>query len=196
MTPLASLIFKIMVSFVPLSYPSAYPNHEEPQVVVARYESIATDIAEGAEKSVKDPDTTVFDDDPKGVKIAILLAIIAATESNGYSASVDTCTRGGDNNTSWTIFQLTMAYAPKHEVCHNRKKAVEYAIKFIKQSFTYCHHLPLHDRMSGYDTGKCKLGEPISNQRLGSGVFHGMAGMAVSGLDKTINDFRANIAAL
>ena len=196
MSTLAKLILKCMISFVALNYPSAYPNTESQQVVLARYESIANDIAEGAENSVKSPTTTVFDNDNKGVKIGLLLAIIAATESNGYAASVDTCARGGDNHTAWTIFQLNEYYAPKYVVCHDRKQAVKYAIQFIKRSFEACHNLSFNSRLSIYDTGKCIEGEKISVRRMGNTVFHGMSGMAASGLEKTLKDFSAAIAVL
>lgn len=198
---LANLILKAMISFVPLTYPSAWPSTEQPQVIQARFESIADDIATGAENSVKDPTTNVFDHDDKGAKIGLLLAIIAATESGGYAADVDTCRRGGDHNHSWGIFQLSDAWAPKYTVCHDRKRAVEYAINFIKQSFTACHNLSPNSKLSAYDTGRCISNESISVRRLGTAVYSppvppGITGMKVSGLEKSLNDFSVDIANL
>ena len=154
---LAPIVFKAITSFYPMSNHTFY---EDAAITKARYESIAEDIAVG---SVLQP---IFEGDEGAIKTALLLASIANFESGGYAAAVDQCKRAGDHGLSWTIFQLQMAYSPKREICANRKKAVEWAIHWIKVSFQVCHALPLTSRLSAYTAGRCINGEPKSRQRI------------------------------
>lgn len=169
---IAPLLFKAMIALVPLNY----HYNENPTIVNARYESIADDIAAVV------PHNSVFDNDAQGIKMGVFLVIISSTESR-WEKDVDTCVRGGDHNTSWTIFQLTQFYAPKTQVCRDRKVAVAYAIKFIKQSFQACHYLSYYSRLSAYDSGRCINGESISVRRLRK-------------LDKLLHDYKTDIDAL
>jgi len=98
--------------------------------------------------------------------MALLLVSISVEESGQFRADVDKCLTGGDHNTSWTIFQLTNSYAPKYIVCHDRRKAVNYAIKAIKESFNACRYLNFKSRLSIYDTGHCIRNESISVRRI------------------------------
>lgn len=154
---LSPIVLKAMVAFYPMANHSFY---EPLATTQARYESIAEDISLGA--SI-DP---VFEGEEGGIKTALLLASIASFESGGYNASVDACKRSGDGGKAWTIFQLQTPYSPKAEVCGSRKKAVEWAIKWIRISFHTCHSLPLESRLSAYTSGRCVLGERKSAQRV------------------------------
>src|ERR1700729_2397021 len=136
----AHIVFKAMVSFVPLSQHSYYETAAETQT---RYESIAEDISEGSDAA------PIFQGTDGGIKTALLLASLSSFES-AYRKDIDSCQRGGDHNRSWTIFQLLQYYSPKEEVCKDRKKAVEYAIKYIRNSFEHCNSLPVEDRLSVY----------------------------------------------
>lgn len=174
MNNLAALLFKAMVALVPLQTHS----YIEPEAVSkARYESIASDIAEVAEQ-----EPSPFANDDKKVKIALFLVIVSSTESR-WEGDVDKCIRGGDHNTSWTIFQLSNAWAPKYKVCSDRKEAVRYAIRAINNSFKACSRLDYYSRMSGYDTGRCIANESISVRRLRK-------------LDKFLKDYSTDIDAL
>lgn len=155
---LAPIIFKAMITFYPIQN-HAY--HETTEITTNRYESISEDIAEG---SAQQP---IFSDAEGGAaKTGILLASLARWESQGYDAKVDQCITAGDNGMSWTIFQLMSLFSPKQEVCASRKKAVEWAIKHIKNSFRLCHSLPLQDRLSVYAGGTCDNGRPQSRVRV------------------------------
>ena len=157
MTPFAKFLLKVMLCLAPVSHHSFY---EKPATTMARYQSIASDIATVSSTH------HAFANDNKGVETGLLLVIISSQESGQYRAAVDTCRVGGDHNTSWSIFQLTNSYAPKYKICRDRKLAAIYAIKAIKQSFQMCHRLPYNSRLSAYDTGKCIRGEWISNKRM------------------------------
>ena len=176
MTPFAALLFKIMVSLAPLS------NHynETPEQASIRYESIASDIDQ-----VVHSEASPFDDDDKRAKIGILLVIISSTESGSFDKDVDMCRRNGDHGTSFTIFQLSNAYAPSHQICQDRKLAVHWAIKAITQSMEACKRqgLPYYSRLSVYSTGRCILNETYSVKRLRK-------------LDKALKDYSTDIDSL
>jgi Tfp pilus assembly protein PilV len=175
-TKLAALLFKAMIALAPL-HNYSYRGETE-AVSRARYESIAQDIAD-----VVESEPSPLPDDDKKVKIGLLLVIISSTESGGYDANVDKCIRNGDHNTSFSIFQLSNAFAPSYEVCHSRKRAVHWAIKAISNSFSACHHLPYYSRLSVYSTGHCVLNERFSVKRLQK-------------LDKLLKDYATDIADL
>lgn len=155
---LAPIIFKAMTIFYPIQN-HAY--HETATITTTRYESIAEDIAVGSERQ------PVFSEAEGGAaKTGILLASLARWESQGYDAKVDQCITAGDNGMSWSIFQLMSLFSPKQEVCADRKKAVEWALKHIKNSFRLCSYLPLQDRLSVYAGGTCNNGRPQSRIRV------------------------------
>lgn len=173
-TKLAALLFKAMIALVPLQT----HNYIEPESTTkARYTAISEDIAEVVENT-----NSPFQDDDKKVKIGLLLVIISSTESR-WEGDVDRCLRGGDHNTSWSIFQLSNGWVSKSTVCSSRKRAVEYAIKAIQGSFNACHNLPMHSRLSGYDSGSCHYGETISVRRM-------------TLLNKLLKDYDTDIQAL
>ncbi len=151
-----------MITFFPIQN-HAY--HEAADITTTRYESIAEDIAIG---SVQQP---VFSDTDGGAaKTGILLASLARWESQGYDAEVDQCRRAGDHGMSWTIFQLMSPFSPKQEICADRKKAVEWALRWIKNSFRLCSYLPLQDRLSVYAGGTCDNGRPQSRVRVSPAI--------------------------
>jgi hypothetical protein len=153
---LSPIVLKAMIAFYPMSN---HTFHEPLATTQARYESIAEDIASGSDQN------PIFEGEEGGVRTAFLLASIASFES-GFIAKIDECKQSGDSGKAWTIFQLQTPYSPKGEVCGSRKKAVEWAIHHIRNSFSTCHSLPVESRLSAYTAGRCINGERKSSQRI------------------------------
>lgn len=145
---LALMIYAAMTQWVPLHHHI----HESPDVTVARYRAIASDIASVA----LDPDEKpAMGGERARERTALLLASIASLESF-YRADVDSCRRTGDQGLAKSLFQV---HGPRTKLCWDRQEAVRQALRWVRWSFSACRRLPLGDRLSGYAVGRCEPNE-------------------------------------
>lgn len=134
---LAALVLTAMTTWVPVR---EHLQFEPREVTVARYESIANDIAQVVEENDAQRIGT-----PE--REALLLASVASYESH-FAARVDQCKKRGP---SWTIFQIS---SNRRLACSDRKAAARIALYRIRESFAVCAGLPYENRLSFYATGK------------------------------------------
>lgn len=134
---LAAVVLAAMYAWVPVR---EHAQFERKEVTVARYESIARDIAATVEEN----------DGPRvgsAQREALILASVASYESH-FAARVDDCRVSGR---SWTIFQIS---SHRGLACRDRKVAARIALYRIRESFAMCASLPIDDRLAFYATGK------------------------------------------
>ena len=139
MSSLALYVLAAMFSWVD---PSTHASFEPREVTVARYESIASDIALVSEES------PVVDGDASHT--ALVLASIASYESS-YAARVDDCTKtGGSKSTrAYSIWQLQVT---RGEACGSRLAAARIARQMVEDSLLSCRAEPL----AVYAVGRCE----------------------------------------
>jgi len=145
---LVALAFAALVQWTPLEEHSFY---EKRSATVARYESVAEDIAEVVATA-------------EGARVesaeleALLLASIASAESH-LARDVDECRRGGP---SWTLWQVSTHRA---FVCRDRRNAARVALYRIRESWAVCGSATPALRLSFYASGSCDRGHAASRYR-------------------------------
>lgn len=152
---LIDFVFAFFVAAMPVSQ---HVSSEAPAVTWARYEAIASDIAEVASAPDVEP---LFRGSDARARTAILLASVAVSESQ-LRADVDACTRKGDGGKSATIFQLQRA---PREACTDRQLATRIAIERVRASMTQCRTMPESERLAAYISGSCRKGVGESKRR-------------------------------
>ncbi len=150
---LAAYVLAAMVWMVP---PAEHRFHEAPAVTLARYASIADDVAAVAQEE------PIFDGD--AARSAVLIVAVAAPESR-YSADVDRCARPGGSASvhAWSLWQLQR---PKGEVCSSRRAAARVAARMIRESLSGCADARPFEQLSIYTDGACGRRLERSRQRL------------------------------
>lgn len=111
---MTNLLTAYLYAFMVFAYPTS--NHaalEEPEVTQARYEALASDVAEGVSQPYVLPLFREKDDGAARAKTGLVLLATARFESS-YVDDVVRCVVGGDKGHSWGPFQTQRA---KSRVC-------------------------------------------------------------------------------
>ena len=160
---LMSYILAAMLSWSPLH---AHIKHEDPVKRLARYQSIASDIAEVA----NDPnETPAFSGNYAREQTGLLLASIAWHES-GFHENVDTGIKRGDSGRSVCIMQvMSNQYGTLHNytidyLLKDRKNCIRAALGIARNS--RCKG-GINTRMRAYASGSCsKREDPIKEAQV------------------------------
>lgn len=148
------IILQLLITFAPIESRPQFEGHEEtPIETLARYESIAEDIAHVAQNNEPVRGLDRF-------QSAVLLAAMAVGES-GLSRDVDLgpCYRGPglekrcDEGRSASMWQLQSV--DKAAVFANRKLAATIALERLRKSVNACWAMPPRWRLSAYGAGYC-----------------------------------------
>lgn len=163
MNTLSLWILNILISISP---PQNQPNESE-QDAIARYQTIADDMASAIEGS-----DLIFKGKDAKFKEASLLTSIAFYESSGFKKDIDFGKVRGDSGKSWCLMQINVANNHLNfgndemqtwkgqDLVSDRKKCFLAAIEAIKISRKTCFKLKESSSLSVYTTGKC-----IPNQK-------------------------------
>lgn len=167
MNTLSTWIFTVLLSIVP---PQKAVNESEVDMK-ARYESIATDMAEVIEKS-----KPIFNGKDAELRTAALLSSIAFYES-GLRKDVDEGNARGDSGRSWCLMQINIGNGhvlvgdaemkswTGKDLVTDRKKCFAAAIEVVRASMKQCSHLKDGSVLGGYTTGKCIANEKTATSR-------------------------------
>lgn len=169
---IAAYLLPAMFTWVPVSNHTYY---EKEDVTVARYESIAADIAE-----VSLVEKPLYAGDLGQVKTALMLASIASFESS-FTAQVDDGRRRGDHGTAFCIMQVRpglgifldgngydfAVHRPKDWRDANKDITWkgEDLLKDRKRCLTIAVHMLRQDGISGY-TGEGTTSRRVSASRI------------------------------
>jgi len=166
MESLVSYLVAAMIAWVPLH---AHAPLESPEDTLARYESIARDLATVA---LDDDEEPLFAGDDGRVQTALLMASVASYESS-YGKTVDDGTRRGDHGHSYCLMQIRVGGGVTREgwsgsdLVRDRTLCFRAGLHILHSSFGACHRLPVEDRMSAYATGHCFENARVSRSRIG-----------------------------
>jgi hypothetical protein len=160
MEALVTYLVAAMVAWIP---PRAQElrNPPEPRAdALARYESIARDLATVVED---ESESALFGGRDARTQTALVMLSIASFES-AYTREVDFgIGRGvGDQGNSWCLMQLRIGRGTTregwtgHDLVEDRTKCFRAALHLLRGSFNSCQSLPLFDRLSAYATGRCE----------------------------------------
>lgn len=160
-TAFVDYIFTAMKSWVaPQSQCYWNPNKTKYQACVDNATKHYHDIAQTIVEVVSEPDIKLpFVDHDAKVETALLMASIASTESR-FEKKVDLCQKVGDNGLAFGLWQT---HSGRRATCKDRASALRIAINIVNESFDYCKHWPLRDKLAAYASGSC------SNKR---GIWH------------------------
>jgi hypothetical protein len=153
MESLVSYLVAAMIAWVPLH---AHAPLESPEDTLARYESIARDLATVA---LDDDEEPLFAGDDGRVQTALLMASVASYESS-YGKTVclmQIRVGGGVTREGWSGSDLV----------RDRTLCFRAGLHILHSSFGACHRLPVEDRMSAYATGHCFENARVSRSRIG-----------------------------
>ncbi len=145
---LAQYISEALASWVPIRY---HAFCEQRRRTEDRYWQLSVAIAHVA--MTHEP---VFDDDPKHVKTALLLASIASYEGQ-MVARYMTCKEYGMGKALGPYQCQGEACRP--HVCGSYLQATEWALEGkgqVRESFFVCHAYDVRDRLAGYTDGACQ----------------------------------------
>jgi hypothetical protein len=166
MESLVSYLVAAMLAWVPLH---AHAPIESRDHVMARYESIARDVATVA---LDESEASLFDGEDGRTETALLMLAVASYESS-FSKRVDDGIRRGDHGYSYCLMQIRVGSGATREgwsgrqLIENRKLCFRAALHILQASFTACRNLPVDDRLSAYASGHCFAAAEISRSRLG-----------------------------
>jgi hypothetical protein len=166
MESLVSYLVVAMLAWVPLH---AHAPLESRGNVLARYESIARDVASVA---FDDRETPLFDGADGRTETALLMLAVASYESS-FSKRVDDGIRRGDHGYSYCLMQIHVGSGATREgwnarqLIEDRKLCFRAALHILQASFTACRSLPVDDRLSAYASGHCFPEARISRSRVG-----------------------------
>jgi hypothetical protein len=166
MESLVSYLVAAMLAWVP---PHAHAPLESNEHVLARYGSIARDVAGVA---LDENESPVFDGPDSRTETALLMLAVASYESS-FSKRVDDGIRRGDHGLSYCLMQIRVGTRATREgwsgpqLIEDRKLCFRAALHLLQASFTACRRLPLDDRLSAYASGHCFADAKISRSRLG-----------------------------
>jgi hypothetical protein len=151
MTPLAAYLFAAMVAWSPLEH---HHYHEGEPVTVARYQDIASSIADVALDPAESP---VFAGDDGRVRTAVLLAAIASFESCGFRSDVAWCSPSGlgDHGHAAGLFQ---SHRSKARACWSLQSAARLALEQVRESFAACQANEPAVWLAAYTSGSCSRG--------------------------------------
>ena len=159
---LMTYLLQAMAAWVP---PAQQP--EGTDKAVARYQSIARDIATIALDEAQNP---LFAGTDGREKTALLVASIASFESF-YRADVDEGRSRGDHGGSFCLMQIQVGNGKTPEgwtgpeLVATRSKCLMAGLNRIRESFSMCRTLPQAFRLSGYTSGRCTQ-EPKAEARM------------------------------
>ena len=163
---LAAYLLTAMISWMPTKV-----HHREGEAVaLARYESIATDIAKVA---LDENEIPLFAGEDGRTQTALLVASIASYESH-FRADVDEGRARGDKGISWCIMQIqvhgkTLEGWSGKDLIDDRAKCLAAGLHLVRESFTMCKSMALRHKLSGYTSGRCS-DDPASEARIGRAV--------------------------
>lgn len=166
MESLASYLVVAMLAWVPVH---AHAPLESREHVLARYESIANDVATVA---LDDNETPLFEGPDGRTETALLMLAVASYESS-FSKRVDEGIRRGDHGYSYCLMQIHIGPGATREgwngrqLIEDRKLCFRAALHILQASFTACRKLPVDDRLSAYASGHCFADAMISRSRVG-----------------------------
>ncbi len=165
MESLVSYLVAAMLAWVP---PHAHAPIESRDHVLARYESIARDVASVA---LDESEAPVFEGPDRRTETAVLMLAVASYESS-FSRRVDEGTRRGDHGHSYCLMQVQVGGGATREgwngrqLIEDRKLCFRAALHILQASFAACRKLPLDDRLSAYASGHCFADAEISRSRV------------------------------
>lgn len=145
---LAEYVAEALATWVPIRY---HAFCEQRKRTEDRYWELSVAIARVA--LTHEP---VFDDDPKHVKTALLLASIASYEGVMIARFMQ-CKEAGKGN-AWGPWQC-QGDACKPHVCGSYLQAAEWALEGkgqVRESFFVCHSYDVRDRLAGFTDGRCE----------------------------------------
>jgi hypothetical protein len=166
MESFVSYLVAAMLAWVPLH---AHAPIETRDDAMARYESIARDVASVALDDAEDP---LFGGSDGRTQTAVLMLAVASFES-GYRKVVDEGIRRGDHGRSYCLMQIRVGSGATREgwsgtqLVEDRKLCFRAALHILRASFSVCRKLPVDDRLSAYATGRCIADAEISRSRVG-----------------------------
>lgn len=172
-------------------YPDALETSEE---ALSRYRSIANDALSVA----FDPQEAPLFKGPYGrMRTAALILAVARSES-GFRKDVDFGLgphSKGDGGQSWCLMQVKLGMAVKgrtklrlsmqkegvkyntddsswggEDLISDRQKCFRAGLHIMRNSFLFCAHLPVEERLSSYTSGSCDNGKDSSKVRVGSAM--------------------------
>ncbi len=164
MDSLITYLIAAMTAWVPIR---AQPESQEE--TMARYESIARDVAAVAFDEAEEP---LFPGPDGRTHTALFMLSIASYESS-YRKKVDQGIGRGDNGHSYCLMQIRVGDGTTREgwtgrqLVTDRKMCFRSALHILHGSFNVCRRLPIEDRMSAYATGHCFENAEISRSRVG-----------------------------
>jgi hypothetical protein len=165
MESLASYLVVAMLAWVPVH---AHAPLESQDHVMARYESIARDLAS---VTLDESETPLFEGPDGRTETALLMLSIASYESS-FSKRVDEGIRRGDHGLSYCLMQIHVGNGSTREgwngrqLIQDRKLCFRAALHILQASFTACRGLPMEDRLSAYASGHCFPDARISRSRV------------------------------
>jgi hypothetical protein len=166
MESLVSYLVAAMLAWVPLH---AHRPFESQEGVMARYQSIARDVASVALDDTEEP---LFDGEEGRTETAVLMLAVASYESS-FSKRVDDGVRRGDHGYSYCLMQVRVGQGATREgwsgrqLIEDRKRCFRAALHILRASFSACRTLPVDDRLSAYASGHCFADAKISRSRVG-----------------------------
>jgi hypothetical protein len=165
MSNLVTYLVAAMTTWVPMKAQVAEPTEH----AIARYESIARDVAAVALDDMEEP---LFAGKDGRVQTALFLLSIASFESS-YRLSVDEGIGRGDHGDSYCLMQIRVGLGTTREgwtgrqLVTDRRMCFRAALHILHGSFSVCRALPLDDRMSAYATGRCLPNCDVARSRMG-----------------------------
>jgi hypothetical protein len=166
MENLVTYLVAAMVAWVPIH---AHAPIESPDVVHARYESIAHDAVSVALEAGEAP---LFDGPDGRAQTAVLMLSVASFESS-FRKSVDEGVGRGDHGYSYCLMQIHVGDGHTREgwsgrqLVEDRKLCFRAALHILRASFGACRSLPVDDRLSAYASGRCFADALVSRSRIG-----------------------------
>jgi hypothetical protein len=155
-----------MLAWVPVH---AHLPLESSERVLARYESIARDVALVA---LDENEAPLLEGEDGRTQTALLMLAVASYESS-FSKRVDDGSRRGDHGLSFCLMQIRVGTGTTREgwngwqLIEDRKRCFRAALHILRASFSACRMLPIDDRLSAYASGHCFPYAEISRSRLG-----------------------------
>jgi hypothetical protein len=165
MESLVSYLVAAMLAWVPVN---AHASLESQDHVLARYQSIARDVASVA---LDESEAPVFEGADRRTETALLMLAVASYESS-FSKRVDDGVRRGDHGYSYCLMQIRVGHGATREgwngqqLIDDRKLCFRAALHILQASFAACRKLPFEDRLSAYASGHCFVDAEVSRSRV------------------------------
>lgn len=165
MESLAAYLVAAMVAWVP---PHAHAPAESSADVLARYQSIASDLASVV---MDGGETPLFAGNDARAQTALLMLSVASFESS-FRKSVDDGFGRGDGGRSYCLMQIRVGRGVTregwsgHQLIDDRKLCFRAALHLLHSSFGICHSFPVEDRLSAYAAGHCFADSAVSRSRV------------------------------